>query len=176
MASPIVFTIKGLDDIARGFKALKQPELTRTAKPAYAEASKKVLIPEIKKMAPRGPSPHRSAARGTRGKKGPLSRNVTTRLMKKSQIPASVRANVLFAYGTSPRAWYRHFVIKGTQRHSVAKGADVKKNLRQDVPPIHPGARPDDFVARAQTRGQAPFVTYISGALMHAYKTRSRAK
>jgi len=175
-SAPITFTVKGLDDIQRGFRSLRQPELTRTAKPAFAEGSKKVFVPEVRRQAPRGPSPHKSAARGTRGRKGPLHKNVTTRLLPRGRLPASIRSSVLFAYGTSPRAWYRHFVIKGTQRHSLARGARVKGNVNQSMRPIHPGSRGNDFVGRAQKRGEAPFLQHFSGALMSVYKMRAKAK
>jgi hypothetical protein len=173
---PLVFTVKGLADIQRGFRTLQRPELSRVTKPAFGDGSKKILVPEVKAQAKsaRRYSPGPSRNRGKRGKKGPLASKVTTRLVKRSNMPASVRANQLFAYSTAPRAWYRHFVIKGTQQHSVRKGARVKGNVNQ-IPPFVK-ARDNDFVGRAQKATEPKFVRYVNDALMRAYKQRARAK
>jgi len=165
------FTVKGLDSIQRGFRALAQPELTRTAKPAFQSGSKSIFLPEVKKLAPRGPSPHLSAVRGTRGKKGPLSKNVTTKLLASK---SAKRYNLLFAYTTGPRAWYRHFVIKGTRAHSLAKGARLRGNVNQNLPPFHPGSGGNDFVDRAGEAGQARFTQSFAQAVVNAWASRAR--
>ena len=168
----VVFTVKGLTDLQRGLRTLRQPELTGTVKVGLQEGSKKVIVPAVKKEAPIGSGSHKSARRGKRGTKGPLGKNVTARLVPRKDLPRGALVGV----STSPHAWYRHMVIKGTQMHSLAKGASVKKNTLQNAPPIHPGGRDNDFVGRAQKKGEAGLVAYVNTAIMTRYKTLARAR
>jgi len=172
MSSPITFTVKGLKEVQRGFRSLKNPELTKTVKPAISEGSKKLLVPAIKSKAPRGPAPHRSAKMGKRGRKGPLNKKVTTKLVKRRYLPRGV----LVGYSTAPRAWYRHLVIQGTQRHSLAKDSKVRGGIGQNKTPIHEGSRANDFVGRARKATEAPFVRSVNEAIMRVYKQRSKGK
>ena len=173
MPKPVVFTVKGLDSIQRGFRALAQPELTRTAKPAFAEGSKKYYLPEVKQAARSAsqysPGPGRN--RGGRGKKGPLARNVTTKLLDRK---STKKHNLLFGYTTGPRAWYRAFVIQGTHGHSLAKGARLKTGVNQNLPPFHPGSVGNDFVSRAQQAGDQPFMQNFAQHLVNAWAVRAR--
>lgn len=51
-----------------------------------------------------------------------------------------------------------HLIEFGTQFHSLAKGASVRKGLLQHVPPWHPGDPPHPFVRPAYERTRSQVV------------------
>lgn len=165
-------TLSGFRDYHRALKSISQPELTPLLKKGMKEAETKFIVPAIKRVAPKGPSPHRSAARGTRGKKGPLARSVRTKQIKKRSLS---KHGALVGYTTQPRAWYGHMVSGGTQRHSLAKGAKLRSNKFQDRGRIHPGSRSNDFIARGQESSESRVLTYIHRIVLLRYQQRIKA-
>lgn len=111
MSGDVDFRVTGIAELLAGLGALDQKGLAKLAT-ASMKRSTKGLQDAIKRDAPRGPEPHASARRGKRGKKGPLSRTVTTRTIRKRQ-------GEMVALQVGPRAWYKHFVIRGTRRHVI---------------------------------------------------------
>lgn len=151
--------LKGLVEFHRALKEVQRPLLGRTVGQAMKDSMSRVIVPVIKAKTPVGPAPHTSAARGKRGRTGPLKRNVTVR---QSQKRSRRDAREMAAVNAGPRAWYRHFVIQGTERHSLAKGSRRDKGIGQHLPPIHPGSHDNDFVAEAVT-GRAAAVAQAMG-------------
>lgn len=175
------FRVTGLDELLAALGDLDRKGLQNIAASSL-KRSTPGLVRAVRREAPTGPSPHVSAARGKRGRKGPLSRNVTARKVR-------ARQGELVAISVGPRAWYKHFVIRGTRPHVIAaQGADGARAGSSDIRRInryeaggytsdransrkalrlaraasgrfvvrvrHPGARGNDFVRRA-ARGQA---------------------
>ena len=152
MGSQIVFTVKGIKDLKRGFRSLQQPELKQITQPALKEGSQKFVVPAIKQEAKLANeySPSKSRLIGKRGRKGPLARNVTTKLVKRRHLK---KHNALVAYSTKPNAWYRHFVIKGTRR-----------------------SKSNPFVDRAGRSQRARVTNFIHRAIHRNYLRRAKAR
>lgn len=199
--SGIDIRVTGLDEVLAALGALDHKGLTKLAS-ASMKRSSKGLITAIRREAPIGPSPHASSDRGKRGRKGPLSRNVTARQVR-------TRQGEMVAISVAPRAWYKHFVIRGTRRHVIEASAGGVRATGSQVRAInrlerdeyvsarvvrrrgevigrtraliiantfrtrveHPGARGDDFVARA-ARGQ---VAVFRAALARDIEARFEA-
>lgn len=138
--------VKGLVEGIRALGVFDERTIRGLIEAPMRSALERVAVPAIRTAAPTGPAPHTSAARGTRGRRGPLSRNVT---VKKAKRRDRRNYTEITALTVGPRAWYRHFVIQGTAPHSLAKGARRSSGLLQNVPPIHPGARANNFVEEA---------------------------
>lgn len=159
--------LKGLVEFQRGLRSMQQPELKNTVQRSMSDAARTILVPAIKSKAPRGPAPHTSAAKGKRGREGPLSRNVTVKQARKRDARVN---NEMVSMNTGPRAWYRHFVIQGTQPHSLAKGASVRKGLRQNVGRQHPGSQDNNFVEEAVTGKNTELARATGDALIRRFK------
>ena len=155
---------KGLREALRAIGVFDEKVLQGLLEAPMRYASERVAVPAIKAKAPSGPPPHTSAARGKRGRKGPLSRNVTVQKAQRR------RGDEITAVNVGPRAWYRHFVIQGTERHSLAKGARRDAGRYQDRPPIHPGSKANDFVQDAVRSIGPAMSAELSNAPMSAYK------
>lgn len=175
------FQVSGLEELLAGLGALDHKGIQNLAT-ASLKRSSAGLVRAVRREAPVGPSPHVSSAKGKRGSKGPLSRNVTARKLR-------TRQGELVAISVGPRAWYKHFVIRGTRPHIIeardaggvrAESADIRRINRYEAGGYtsdransrhalrlaraaqgrfvsrvrHPGARGNDFVSRA-ARGQA---------------------
>lgn len=191
--SGVDLRITGIDGVLAALGELDEAGLRKLATQSM-KRSLKGTVDAIRREAPKGPAPHRSSARGRRGKKGPLSRNVTVRTIRR-------RSGEMVALQVGPRAWYKHFVIRGTRSHviqasdrsgSVAQGADLRRINRFESGHYltrkgrlgamlvhsrfvfrvrHPGAHGDDFVARA-ARGQGE---RVRAALVDDMRTRVEA-
>lgn len=170
--APVTVSLSGFREYHRALKSISQPELEPLLKKALKESSQKHVAPTIKRGAPVGPSPHKSAGRGTRGKKGPLKRSIRPKQIKRKSLR---KHRALVGYTTQPRAWYGHFVSGGTRRHSLAKGAKLRTNTNQNRPPIHPGSRPNDFIARGLNASESQALTYIHRIVLLRYKQRVKA-
>lgn len=163
--------ITGMDELLASLGALDEKGMRKLATQSI-KRSLKGTVEALKREAPRGPAPHRSSAKGRRGRKGPLSRNVTVRSLRR-------RTGELVALQAGPRAWYKHFVIRGTKAHVIeARAADGSRATSSEVRRInrfesgyyrtrkghlgallissrfvfrvrHPGASGNDFVSRA---------------------------
>ena len=163
MAGDFRVQVKGVVEFHRALKTMQQPMLTQVVGASMKESSTQVLVPAIKAKAPPGPAPHTSAERGTRGRKGPLSKTVTTR---KAKARGRRDAREMVAYNTGPRAWYRHFVIQGTQRHSLYPGARVRTGRYQDRGLIHPGSKDNNFVEEAVSGKQLQVAAAMGDAVI----------
>lgn len=56
--------------------------------------------------------------------------------------------------GGTDEVWYAHLVEFGTEPHSLAPGARLKDNFRQDKGPKHPGTQPVAYMRRALDESQ----------------------
>lgn len=161
-------TVKGLVEWQRALKTLQQPQLGQVVGLAMKDSMQSELVPAIKRQLAsdaRGQGDRSRPAK--RGRGGPLARNVTVRRASKR---GRRDRNEMVAYNAAPRAWYRHFFIQGTERHSLAKGAKRRSGLKQNVPPIHPGARDHNSVERAVTGKQAIVAKRMGEAVMFRYR------
>lgn len=184
--SGVDFRITGVGELLASLAVLDEAGLRSLATQSM-KRSLKGTVTAIRREAPQGPAPHTSAARGKRGRKGPLSRTVTVRTIRR-------RSGELVALQVGPRAWYKHFVIRGTAAHVItardsegvaAESADVRRINRFEAGGYtsdransrkalrlakaarsrfvfrvqHPGARGNDFVARA-ARGQGEHIRH----------------
>lgn len=167
-------TVKGLEEAMRALGVFTTP--TVFAKLVEAEltaAAKTVIVPAIQQAAPKGPAPHRSAMRGKRGRRGPLSKTVTVITNKRKYRRNNTEVG---AVNVGPRAWYRHFVIQGTRPHGLLRGAKLRTGSLQDESKrrnwFHPGATPNDFVGRAVKGKDAALQGALGNAPMNEYKRR----
>ena len=131
----------------RALGVLGQPKLRQTTNKALTKVVRTTVVPEMQKQvasAAQGKSPRRPSgmAPPKRGTKGPLAKSVRVKRLK----TRNKDRGEMVAMGVAPRAWYRHWFIKGTKPHSLAKGANRKKNIKQDTGRWHRGARGHDIV------------------------------
>lgn len=161
------FRVTGMTELLAVLAEAQGLSLKRTTESSL-KSSGKNLVTAIRREAPTGPAPHTSAQKGKRGRKGPLAQKVTTKVLRP-------RHGEIAAINTGPRAWYKHFVIRGTKPHIIsatsrsgeqAPGSDVRSMNRGTLKVgdrfvfrvHHPGARANDFVHRA-ARGQGDRIT-----------------
>lgn len=168
--------VKGLIEAINALGVFVEPRIfNKMIETELRTAAQAVIVPAIKQGALSAsrysPGPGRN--RGKRGKRGPLAKTVTVI----SNLRKYRRNHTEFAaVNVGPRAWYRHFVIQGTQPHSVLKSADVKAGRLQaegrKQHRFHPGAKPNDFVARAVKGKDAALTGVLGNVPMREYARR----
>lgn len=80
-------------------------------------------------------------------------------------------------YAGNNEAFYARWVEFGTQRHSLAKGADIsRRGKRQNQGPIHPGARMQPFFFPAFRATKKKVKSRISRSITKAAKKVAAGK
>jgi hypothetical protein len=170
--------VRGLQEALAALGVFVQPSIfNKMIEVELRAAAQAVIVPAIQKEAPIGPSPHKSAARGKRGKKGPLAKTVT---VISGQRRYRRNSTEFAAVNVGPRAWYRHFVIQGTQPHTLRgpkgtyrmDGHGTAKVPPKGLAPWHPGGRPNDFVNRAVQGKDAPLTAALGQVPVKEYARR----
>ncbi|MBX3031913.1 MAG: HK97 gp10 family phage protein [Chloroflexi bacterium] len=129
MTEDVAFRVTGIDELLATLGALDEKGMRALATKSM-KRSTKGLETAIKRAAPVGTGHRRSSQVGKKGKRGPLARNVTTRSIRRRQ-------GELVALQVGPRAWYKHFVIRGTRRHVIeaydAQGGRAERSNLAEV-------------------------------------------
>lgn len=164
--------IRGLQEALNAMGVFTDPAVfNKMVTAELAAAAKEVIVPAIQGEAKSASkySPSRSRTRGKQGRRGPLAKTVTVKNNKRKYRRNSTE---VAAVNVGPRAWYRHFVVQGTRRHSLAKGAKLRTGKFQDRGRIHPGAKPNDFVGRAVKGKDAALTREMGKTPLAEYKRR----
>ena len=158
---PLVIDMRDIKRAQRALRTLSQPELRKTTSKSLTQAVRAVVIPEMRNVVSssvRGSSPRRPSgmAPPKRGTSGPLAKSVRSKQYRRR----GMRQGEMIAIGVGPRAWYKHWVIQGTQAHTLR---GPRGTYRMDgaggavVPPRgltrwHPGGRPNDIITQTERR------------------------
>jgi hypothetical protein len=147
------FKVTGFAEYLRAVQSLQGAELKKGASKAMRSAVRAVLVPAMKRELSSDiarPGSHRGP-KGKAGRTGPLASKVTVKVVRN-------RSRELVALSAGPRAWYRHFFLKGTGPHVIrAKNGRALLIGAGGTPRYevqHPGSRGHSSVYRA-ARGQA---------------------
>ena len=167
--------VKGLQEAMHALGVFTDPRIFgRMIEVELGVAAKAVIVPAIQQEARSAGrySPSKNRNRGKASRRGPLAKNVTVLQNKRKYNVKFGGGNTIAAVNVGPRAWYRHFVIQGTRRHSLFKDAKLRSGKFQARTPIHPGSRPNDFVGRAVRGKDAALTAELGNVPMREYKRR----
>ncbi len=91
-------------------------------------------------------------------------RTVPTRTgtLKKSIKARTGRGLVAQAYVDASTGWYAHLIERGVRRHSLARGAKLSRNKKQDVGRINPGFTGRYFMQKAAETNTEAAVTAVA--------------
>ena len=172
---------RDLRKLDKALAAMQQPQLRSTTAKALSSAATRVVVPEMQRevaSSVKGKSPRRPSDMGPpkRGTQGPLAKSVRSKQLRKR---ASHQSEMV-AIGVGPRAWYKHFVIQGTQPHGLLKGARVRSGRLQSESQRagrwHRGARSNDIVGRTG-RSVAPTVGLTLGrAIVDSFAKQMKSR
>ena len=193
------FEFTGVADFLSAIEGLQGKELERATRDAFKKVATRVAVPEVKSRIPSGPPPHKSAAKGGRGAKGPLNKSVTARTGKP-------RRDETAAVTIGPRAWYKHFYIKGTAKHVIeahdAAGASATTGQMRTINSLeagrfqldetkrralavsgrfyarvyHPGGKPHDVFTGLEQRIERPLQAAMTEELLKNIASAARRR
>lgn len=176
-----VVDARDLRRLDRALAAMQQPELRITTAKSLNEAANRLVAPRMREeveSSVKGSSPRKRQdwlGPPKRGTQGPLAKSVRAKqLRRRAQFQGE-----MVAVGVGPRAWYKHFVIQGTQPHGLLRGARVRSGRlqaeSQRAGRWHGGARSNDIVGRTG-RSIAPTVQQTLGRAVVDSFARQMAK
>ncbi len=158
---PLVIDMRDIKRAQRALRTLAQPELKKTVSKSLTQATRVIVVPEMRNVissSVRGRSPSRPSGMKPpkRGTSGPMARSVRPKQYRRRGL----KQGEMIAIGVGPRAWYKHWVIQGTQPHTLrgprgtyrmdsAGGAVVPS---RGLTPWHRGGRPNDIIGQTERR------------------------
>ena len=170
MPARIIINTKDLLRAQKALRTLGQPQLRTTTGKAITLVAKSVVVPEMQHQvssAAKGRSPVRPVGMGPpkRGTKGPLAKSVRSKQLKRR----NAQQGEMVAIGVAARAWYRHWFIKGTKAHSVAKGSNRKKGIGQNRTPRIGDTQGHDIVTATGRAVGTKVATSIGSAVVSVF-------
>lgn len=71
----------------------------------------------------------------------------------------------VYVKGGKDGGWYANFVERGTEKHSLRKGAKLARGTKQDQTIIHPGTRANPFLSKSLDQGYEQTLNAIAEEL-----------